>query len=76
MDINSTNINKTNYHLSYFLTEHKIVSLHSNGHQFHQYQQNKPAPVILTHWTPKKKVKTVMVINSTNINKTNNHLSS
>ena len=35
MVINSTNINKTNNHLS------PKESLNSDGHQFHQYQQNK-----------------------------------
>jgi hypothetical protein len=41
----STNINKTSNHLSSYLTEHKKESLNSNGHQFHQYQQNKQSPV-------------------------------
>ena len=36
---NSTNINKTNNHLS--LKE----SLNSDGQQFHQYQQNKQSPL-------------------------------
>jgi hypothetical protein len=48
MVINSTNINKTNNRLSSYLTEHKEQSLNSNGHQFHQYQQNKQSPLILT----------------------------
>jgi hypothetical protein len=39
---NSTNINKTNNHLSH--TE----SLNSDGQQFHQYQQNQQSPLILT----------------------------
>ena len=26
-------------------------SLNSDGHQFHQYQQNEQSPLILTHWT-------------------------
>jgi hypothetical protein len=42
---NSTNINKTNNHLSH--TE----SLNSDGQQFHQYQQNQQSPLILTRWT-------------------------
>ena len=36
---NSTNINKTNNHLS------PKESLNSNGQQFHQYQQNKQSPL-------------------------------
>ena len=59
---NSTNINKTK------------ESLNSDGQQFHQYQQRKrnfkqwwsTFPPILTN---QKKVYTVMVYNSTNINK-------
>jgi hypothetical protein len=47
MVINSTNINKTNNHLSSYLTEHKGESLESNGHQFHQYQQCKQSPLVL-----------------------------
>ena len=35
---NSTNINKTNNHLS-------PSSLNSDGQQFHQYQQNKQLPL-------------------------------
>jgi hypothetical protein len=35
---NSTNINKTNNHLS------PKESLNSDGQQFHQYQQNKQSP--------------------------------
>jgi hypothetical protein len=35
MAINSTNINKTNNHLS------PKVSLNSDGHQFHQYEENE-----------------------------------
>jgi hypothetical protein len=49
MAINSTNINKTNNHLSSSLTEHKKENLNNDGHQFHQYQQNKHSPAILTH---------------------------
>ena len=60
---NSTNINKTK------------ESLNSDGQQFHQYQQNKRK---FKQWwstippisTKQKKVFTVMVNNSTNINKT------
>jgi hypothetical protein len=36
---NSTNINKTNNHLS------PKESLNSDGQQFHQYQQNQQSPV-------------------------------
>jgi hypothetical protein len=39
MDNNYTDINKTNNHLS------PKESLNSNGHQFHQYQQNKQSPL-------------------------------
>ena len=35
----STNINRTNNHLS------PKESLNSNGQQFHQYQQNKQSPL-------------------------------
>jgi len=28
-------------------------SLNSDGQQFHQYQQNKQSPLIVTHWTQK-----------------------
>ena len=60
---NSTNINKTK------------ESLNSDGQQFLQYQQNKRK---FKQWwstippisTKQKKVETVMVNNSTNINKT------
>jgi hypothetical protein len=45
--INSTNINKSNNHLSSYLTEHKRESLDSNGHQIHQYQQSKRWEVIV-----------------------------
>jgi hypothetical protein len=45
MAINSTNINKTNNHLSSQFIEHKKESLNSNGHQFHQYQQNKQVDI-------------------------------
>jgi len=37
---NSTNINKTNHHLS-----PPKESLNSDGQQFHQYQQNEPSPL-------------------------------
>ena len=57
MVINSTNINKTNNHFSSYLTEHKKERLNSNGHQFHQYQQNKHSPLILSHWAQKRKFK-------------------
>jgi GTP-sensing pleiotropic transcriptional regulator CodY len=60
---NSTNINKTK------------ESLNSNGQQFHQYQQNKRE--FKQQWstippisTKQNKGYTVMVRNSTNINKT------
>jgi hypothetical protein len=33
-------------------------SFNSDGQQFHQYQQNKQSPLILTHWTHKKETKT------------------
>ena len=36
---NSTNINKTNNHLS------PKESLNSDGQQFHQYQQNEQSPL-------------------------------
>ena len=36
---NSTNINKTNNHLS------PKESLNSDGQQFHQYQDNEPSPL-------------------------------
>ena len=65
---NSTNINKTK------------ENLNSERQQFHQYQQNKRkfeqwASTIPPISTKQKKVWTVSVNNSTNINKTNNHLS-
>ena len=41
MVINTTNINKMNNHLS------PKESLNSDGHQFHQYQQNDQPPLIL-----------------------------
>ena len=28
--------------------------LNSDGQQFHQYQQNKQSPLILSHWTHKR----------------------
>ena len=31
-------------------------SLNSDGHQFHQYQQNKQSPLILTELTEHKKI--------------------
>jgi hypothetical protein len=66
---NSTNIKKTK----------DIFS--SDGQQFHQYQENKRK---LKQWwstippisTKEKKVETVMVDNSTNINKTKESLNS
>ena len=66
---NSTNINKTK------------ESLNSDGQQFHQYQQNKRKfkqwwTTILPISTKQKKVLTVMVNNSTNINKTKESLKS
>jgi len=36
---NSTNINKTNHHLS------PKESINSDGQQFHQYQQSEPWPL-------------------------------
>jgi hypothetical protein len=51
------NINKRNNHLSSYLTEHKQESLNSNGHQFHQYQQNKQSPLILSHWTQRRNLR-------------------
>jgi hypothetical protein len=45
-------------------------SLNNDGHQFHQYQQNKQSPSLILQ---KRKFKQVMAINS---NKTNNRLSS
>jgi hypothetical protein len=53
-----------------------VFRSNSNGHQFHQYQQNQQSSLMLTGLTEHKKAWTVMVINSTNINKTNVHLSS
>jgi hypothetical protein len=44
----STNINKTNNHLS------PKESLKSDGQQFHQYQQNEQSPLTFTQWTQKK----------------------
>ena len=44
----STSINKTNNHLS------PKESLNSDGHQFHQYQQNEQSPLILTELTEHK----------------------
>ena len=66
---NSTNINKTK------------ESLNSDGQQFHQYQQNKRKfkqwwSTILPISTKLKKCETVMVNNSTNINKTKQSLNS
>jgi GTP-sensing pleiotropic transcriptional regulator CodY len=66
---NSTNINKTK------------ESLNSDGQQFHQYQQRKRN---FKQWwstippisTKQKKVETVMVDNSTNMNKTKESLKS
>jgi GTP-sensing pleiotropic transcriptional regulator CodY len=66
---NSTKINKTK------------ESLNSDGQQFHQYQQRKRN---LKQWwstippisTKQKKVETVMVDNSTNMNKTKESLNS
>ena len=66
---NSTNINKTK------------ESLNSDGQQFHQYQQNKRK---FKQWwstippisTKQKKVLTVMVDNSANINKPKESLNS
>ena len=65
----STNINKTK------------ESLNNDGQQFHQYQQRKRS---LKQWwsrippisTKQKKVETVMVDNSTNMNKTKESLNS
>ena len=56
-------------------------SLNSDGQQFHQYQQNKRN---FKQWwstippisTKQKKIETVMVDNSTNINKTKESLNS
>jgi hypothetical protein len=47
MAINSTNINKTNNHLS------PKVSLNSDGHQFHQYEENEQSHLNFTHWAQK-----------------------
>ena len=43
MAINSTNINKTSNHLS------PKVSLNSDGHQFHQYEENEQSHLNFTH---------------------------
>ena len=66
---NSTNINKTR------------ESLNSHGQQFNQFQQNKrkfkqPWSTIQPISTKRKKVKTAMVNNSTNINKAKESLNS
>ena len=66
---NSTNIKKTK------------ESLKSDSQQFLHYQQNKRKlkqwwSTIPPIWTKQKKVETVMVDNSTNINKTNESLNS
>ena len=45
---NSTNISKTNNHIS------PKESLNSDGQQFYQYQQNEHSPLTLTHWTQMK----------------------
>jgi hypothetical protein len=42
---NSTDINKTNNHLS------TKESLNSDGQQFHRYQQNEQSPLNLAHLT-------------------------
>ena len=44
---NSTNINKTNNHLS------PEESLNSDGQQFHQYQQMEQLPFYTTYWAYK-----------------------
>ena len=76
---NSTNINKTKENLNsdgqqfHKYQQHKKESLNSDGQQFHQYQQNKRK---LKQWwstippisTQQKKVETMMVYNSTDIN--------
>ena len=49
MVINSTNINKTNNHLS------PKESLNSDGQLFYQYQQNKQSPLILSELIEHKK---------------------
>jgi hypothetical protein len=41
---NSTNINKTNNHLS------PKESINSDGHQYHQYQQSEQPPLIQVLW--------------------------
>ena len=35
----------------------KINHLNSDGKHFHQYQENDQLPLILTHWTQKRKFK-------------------
>ena len=45
MVINSTNINKTNNHLSPKESLNSEESLNIDGQQFHQYQQNKQSPL-------------------------------
>ena len=57
MVINSTNINKTNNHLS------PRERLNSDGHQFHQYQQNKQSSLVLIEHTGHKKTMTYNVGN-------------
>jgi len=51
---NSTNINKTNNHLTPQLTEHKKESLNSDGQQFHKYQPDEQSSHTANHWVQKK----------------------
>ena len=46
---NSTDINKTNKHLSPPIIEHTKSSLNSDGQQFNRYQQNEQAPLTSNH---------------------------
>ena len=43
-------------------------SLKHDGPQFHQFQQNKQSPLILTHWTHKKKDHNVWLWKSRSLN--------
>ena len=55
---NSTNINKTNNHLS------PKESLNCDGQQFHQYQQSEQSPLILTEVAEHNKTTTYDVENA------------
>ena len=71
---NSTNINKTNNHIS------SKETLKSDGQQFHQYQQNEQWPLntknTMTYCFGNLDPGLYSKTCHTNINKTNNHFSS